>query len=227
MQRNFFLYRRIIISLFISLFSLTAFSQAERFSLSNDAGIQRNFKKEQRYWSLGNTTQAVFHFTPKTGVYVSYAYFTRGIFKNNVTATAKSPSTILQKINYTNSTRMKLRIFSVGWRKYLKGNNNIEDGWNLYGFAGFGLLLGNVDNTHSVSIDSVIYTIPVHSGKAAFKRLTFDIGMGWETPIGGDLFFFTEGKVWVPTTDYPSKYIFANSNAPFVAMLGVGIRVAF
>lgn len=122
---------------------------------------------------------------------------------------------------------MKLKILSLGWRKYLKGSSDIEKGWNIYGFAGFGLLLGDVDNTHSVFIDSVMYTIPVRSGKASFKRMTFDMGIGWETPIGGDLFFYTEGKVWIPTTGYPSKYILANNNAPFVAMLGAGIRVVF
>ena len=219
--------RRILIPLFILLISLTAFSQAERFSIANDAGLQRNFKKEQRFWTLGNTAQALFHLTPKNGIYVSFTYFARGIFKNDVTATAKSPSAILQKINYTNNTRMKLKILSLGWRKYLKGSNDIEHGWNLYGFGGFGLLLGTVENSHSVSIDSLIYTIPVRSGKASFKRLTFDMGIGWETPISGDLFFYTEGKVWIPTSGYPSKYILANNNAPFLAMLSAGVRVVF
>lgn len=199
----------------------------EHFSIANDAGLQRNFKKEQRFWTLGNTSQALFHVTPQNGIYVSFTYFARGIFKNDVTATAKSPSTILQKINYTNNSKMKLKIFSIGWRKYLKGSNAIEHGWNLYGFGGFGLLLGNVENNHSVSIDSLLYTIPVSSGKARFKRLTFDMGIGWETPISSDLFFYTEGKAWIPTLGYPSKYILANNNAPYLAMLSAGVRVVF
>ncbi len=227
LQRNFFLDRRITITFFTTFFFLTAFSQEQRFSIAIDASIQRNLKKEQRYWTLGNTTQAVFHLTPKNGIYVSFAYYARGIFKNDVTATAKSPLTILQKINYTNSSRMKLKQFSVGWRKYLKGTPDAQKGWNLYGNAGFGLLLGGVVNTHSVNIDSVVYNLPVRSGKANFKRLTFDLGLGWEVPVGGDYYFYTEGKIWVPTTDYPSKYIFANSNAPLVIMLGAGIRIIF
>jgi hypothetical protein len=67
----------------------------------------------------------------------------------------------------------------------------------------------------------------VLSGKANFKRLTVDLGIGWEIPIGGDFYFFTEGKVWVPASNYPSKYIFVNNNAPYVAMLGTGIRIVF
>ena len=109
----------------------------------------------------------------------------------------------------------------------MKGTPDAEKSWNLYGFAGFGLLLGQVENTHSVSIDTAVYAVPVLSGKAQFKRLTMDLGVGWEIPIAGDFYFFTEGKVWIPTTDYPSKYIFVNNNAPLVAMLGLGIRILF
>ena len=218
--------RRITITFFFALLFTTAFSQS-RFSIATDAGIQRNFKKGQRFWAIGHTTQAQFHITPKNGVYVLFAYYTRGIFKNSVTATAKSPLTNPQKINYTNSATMRLKQFSVGWRKYLKGTPDTEKGWNLYANAGFGLLLGTVENIHSVNIDTAFYTVPVRSGKAGFKRLTLDLGLGWETPLGGDLYFYTEGKVWIPTTDYPSKYIFVNSNAPLVAMLSAGIRIIF
>ena len=103
----------------------------------------------------------------------------------------------------------------------------LKEGYNIYGYAGFGLLLGRMDNSHSVSTDTTLYNVPVLAGKANFKRLTVDLGLGWEIPIGGDFYFYTEGKVWIPTTNYPSKYIFVNSNAPYVAMLGAGIRILF
>lgn len=219
--------RRITITFFFTLLFITAFSQGQRFSIATDAGIQRNFKKEQRYWAIGHTTQAHFHLTPKNGIYVLFAYYTHGTFKNNVTATAKSPLTIPQQINYTNSAKMRLRQFSVGWRRYLKGIPDAENGWNLYCNAGLGLMPGSVDNIHSVNLDTAVYAVPVRSGKAGFKRLTLDLGLGWEVPLGGEVYLYTEGKVWVPTTNYPSKYIFVNSNAPLVAMLNGGIRIIF
>lgn len=203
-----------------------AFSQ-QRFSLATNLDVQRNFKKEQLYWAAGHTTQALFHLTPKDGIYVWFAYYSYGKFKNNVTATARSILTTPQQVVYINNARMRLKQFSAGWRKYLKGTPDAEKNWNLYGFAGFGLLLGQVENTHSVSIDTAVYAAPVLSGKAQFKRLTMDIGLGWEIPIAGDFYFYTEGKVWIPTTDYPSKYIFVNNNAPLVAMLGIGLRILF
>jgi hypothetical protein len=88
-------------------------------------------------------------------------------------------------------------------------------------------MLGRVINTYSVSIDTTLYNVPVRSGKANFKRLTLDLGLGWETPLGGDVYFYTEGRAWIPTTDYPSKYIFVNKNAPFVASLNFGVRILF
>jgi len=120
---------------------------------------------------------------------------------------------------------MRFKHFSLGWKKYLKGGFQAELGWNLYGYAGFGILIGTVTNYHSVGIDTTLYAVPVRSGKANFKRLTADLGLGWEIPIGADVFFYTEGRVWIPASDYPSKYIFINNNVPLVAMLNAGIRV--
>ncbi len=226
LQSIFLLNKRITITVFFALLSTGAFSQ-QGFSIATDVGLQRNFKKEQLYWAFGHTTQALFHLTPKDGIYIWFAYYSKGNFKNNVTADAKSALTIPQQVNYTNNAKMRLKQFSVGWRKYLKGTPDEEKTWSLYGFAGFGLLLGGITNTHSVTVDTAVYNVPVRAGEANFKRLTMDLGLGWEVPIGGDLYFYTEGKLWIPTTNYPSKYIFVNNNAPFVAMLGAGIRILF
>jgi hypothetical protein len=84
-----------------------------------------------------------------------------------------------------------------------------------------------VDNIHSTVLDTSVYNVPVLTGKANFKRLTADLGLGWELPVGGDIFLYAEGRAWVPTTDYPSKYIFVNNNAPLVGMLNAGIRILF
>src|ERR1043166_9591557 len=104
----------------------------------------------------------------------------------------------------------------MGWKHYLKGASDLEAKWSVYGYAGFGLLLGRVINTHSVAIDTSFYSVPVRNGKANFKRLTFDVGVGYEIFLGGDIYFYNEARVWIPTTDYPSKYIFINNNDPLV-----------
>ena len=218
--------KRITIIFFFALLYTTAFCQ-QGFSLATDISLQRNFKKEQLYWAVGHTTQTIFHLTPKGAIYLSFAYYSNGRFKNNVTADATTVLTIPQKINYINNARMRLKEFSIGWRKYLIGAADAEKKWSLYGNAGFGVLFGSIENVHSVSIDTALYSVPVLSGTARFKRLTLDLGLGWEVPLGGDLFFYTEGKVWIPTTDYPSKYIFINNNAPFTGMICLGVRVLF
>ena len=89
------------------------------------------------------------------------------------------------------------------------------------------MLLGRVINTHSPAIDTSLYDLSVKSGKANFKRLTLDLGLGWEADLGGNIYFYNEARVWVPTTDYPSKYIFINKDAPLVASLNFGIRILF
>ena len=218
--------KRFIISLFFTCFSACVFCQTQ-FSIATDLGLQRSFKKEQQYWAGGHTVHAHFHFTPKDGAYAWISYYSVGKFSNNVTATAKSATTVPQQVNYVNKAEMRFKHFSIGWKRYLKGNCSIDEGWSLYFYTGLGILLGKVTNTHSVAIDTNVYKVPVRSGKANFKRLTLDLGLGWETPIGADVFFYTEGRVWVPTTDYPSKFIFVNKNAPLVAMLNFGLRILF
>jgi hypothetical protein len=194
-------------------------------------GIQRNFKPEQRYWAFGSTTNALFHITPRDGAYVWFAYYSPGHYKNNLVATAKTGSTTPQEIAYINKAKMRLKQISIGWRRYLKGVPNADlDGkrtWNLYGFAGFGLLLGRIENEHSVNIDTSNYIAPVKAGRANFKRLTFDVGAGFEIPIGADFYMYTEGRAWIPTSNYPSEFIFVNRNAPFTGMISLGLRLLF
>jgi hypothetical protein len=220
--------KQVVISLFFVLVStVTALAQQTQFSIATDLGIQRSFKKEQRYWAFGQTVHGHFHFTPKDGIYIWVSYYTNGKFNNTVTATAKSLTTLPQQKIYTNAAIMRFKHVSTGWKRYLKGSSNAEDGWNLYSYAGFGLLLGRVDNIHSTVLDTAVYNVPVLTGKANFKRLTFDLGFGWELPVGGDIFLYAEARAWIPTTDYPSKYIFVNNNAPLVGMLNAGIRILF
>lgn len=195
--------------------------------MATDVGIQRSFKKEQQYWALGHTVQAQFHVTKKDAAYVWLSYYSNGKFLNKLTATAKTTSTLPQQINYDNSARMHFKQFSVGWKKYLKGSFDAEEKWNLYGYAGFGLVLGRVINTHSAVLDTSLYNVPVRVGRANFKRLTVDLGLGTEFPLGADIFLYTEGRVWIPTTDYPSKYIFVNKDAPLIGMFNLGLRVLF
>jgi hypothetical protein len=209
------------------LFFVPAFSQTAQFSLATDVSLLRSFKKEQRYWAIGQTVAGHFNFAPKNGMYVWLAYYSNGKFSNHPSATAKSPLTLPHQIDYTNDAQMRIKHISVGWKHYLKGAYNMEDKWSLYGYAGFGLLFGSIENQHSVSIDSAEYYIPVLQGKANFKRLTLDLGLGYEIPLGGDIYFYMEGRAFLPTTDYPSNYLFVNKKAPLTGSLNTGLRILF
>jgi hypothetical protein len=209
------------------LLNTVVHSQYTRFSIATDLSVQHSFKKEQRFTVIGQTVHAHFHLTPKDGIYVLFAYYSNGNFENNLSATAKSSVTVPQQILYVNNANMRLKQFSAGWKKYLKGTAEAESGWSLYAYAGFGLLLGRVENAHSVVIDTAVYDVPVISGRANFKRLTLDPGLGFEKYLGGDLYIYTEGRLWIPTDGYPSRYIYVNEKAPWTGMFGVGLRVLF
>lgn len=216
--------------LITSLFFLAAnavFSQQARFSFATDLSVQHSFKKEQRFTVIGHTVQAQFHLTPKEGIYVWFVYYSNGKFINNLNAEAKSPATTPQQIAYINNANMRLKEFSLGYKKYFIGNSESEGMLNFYAYAGFGLLLGRVENKHSVGIDTSLYNVPVLSGRANFKRLTIDPGIGIERQLGGDLYGYFEGRVWIPTDGYPSRYIYINDRAPWTGMLSAGLRLLF
>lgn len=218
--------KKILAYLSCSCLTVAAFSQSTTFSLATDLGIQRSFKKEQQYWAVGQTVHFVFHAAPRDGVYAWMSYYSNGTFSNTLKAIAKSPLTNPQQIVYRNNAEMRIKHISLGWRRFLKGAPNSET-WNIYSNAGFGLMLGRVVNTHEPGIDTTVYTIPVRSGKANFKRLTFDLGLGVEIHIGGDIYFYVEGRALVPASDYPSKHLFINDNAPFMATANGGVRILF
>lgn len=219
--------KHLIIFLFSIFIGTAAFAQQARFSLATDVSILRSFKKQQRYWSIGQTVHFHFHFTPTDGAYAWISYYSDGHFTNVLTADAKSSSTAPQQIGYRNNAQVRFKQISLGWKRYLKGTFDSEKQRNLYGYAGFGLMMGRIVNSHSVGIDTSIYNVPVLSGKANFKRLTIDLGLGMEFPVGADIFVYFEGRALVPTTDYPSQYLFINKNAPFTAAANAGLRILF
>jgi hypothetical protein len=217
---------------FILLFSISLLLQLgllsqTTWSISTDFSAIRSMKKNQQFWSVGHTIRSEAHLTKKDGPYVWVSYFIPGKFKNNLTAEAKTTVTNPQTILFQNKANMSLRQFNIGWKHYFKGGANTDGTWNLYGMAGFGVIDGKMKNTFQTVIDTSLYNIPVMDGQAGFKRLTIDLGLGWEALVSGDIYLYNELKVWIPTTDYPTKFLLANSYAPLIASLHIGIRIYF
>ena len=221
------LYRIFLFVITLAL-ATTAFTQKQfpKFSLATDLGLQHSFKKEQRYYAGGHTVHAIFHTDSRNAVYAWISYYSPGKFSNDITATAKLPATTPQQIDYRNNASMRFKHISLGWRRIINGEYDDERN-HFYGYAGFGILLGRVENSHSVAIDTADYNVPVRAGKANFKRLTADLGFGYEAHMGANIYWSAEGRAWIPASDFPSKYIFVNENAPLVGMFNLGIRILF
>ena len=202
-------------------------AQVAQFSLATDFSLQRSIREGQQYWAVGQTVTGQFNFSAKNAAYAWFCYYTKGKFNNDITATAKSPVTVPQNINYTNQASLGFKEISIGWKHYFLGSYNAEDKWNLYTVLGLGLMLGVVENTQTSNIDTSMYMNPVLPGKANFKRLTYDVGLGVEKPVGGDVYLYLEGKSFIPSTDYPSDHLLVNHNAPLTINLSFGIRILF
>ncbi len=197
------------------------------FSLATDLSLLHNFESTQKFTVIGQTLIPQLHIDKKTTFYAWISYHTNGKFENEMTATAKSPTTQPTTITFTNQSEMRLRQFSLGIKQYLIGSYDRLEKFNLYAAGGFGLMHGRVINNFSTAIDTSLYTVQnnVRNGQGDFKRLTFDVTGGAEFPISYEMYIYTEARVHIPTSDYPCKYLLKNSHAPFVAGINLGIRV--
>ena len=217
--------KNFILLLFVGL-SINAWSQAE-FSLATDLSVLRNLNKGQEFWTIGQTVKGNFHFTDKTAAYVWLSYYGKASFRTPATAEAKSPFTNPQSINYSVRSSLRYRQISVGAKRYFKGTYRSDD-LNIYGYAGFGLMLGKVDNVFRTAIDTSRYAIaPPVQGSGKFNRLTFDVGLGTEYPVATDIYLYSELRSWIPSSGYPSDYLRNNKNVPSIVALNIGARLLF
>ena len=88
-------------------------------------------------------------------------------------------------------------------------------------------MLGKASNSYNTPVDSSQYLIPQPmEGSSAFKRLTIDAGLGTEFPLGTAFFVYTEARTWIPTTHYPSPYLYkSNYDIPTIVAFNLGLRV--
>jgi hypothetical protein len=200
-----------------------------KFSLATDISLLHNFDGQQKFTVVGQTILPQWHFDKKSTLYAWFTYHANGKYKGTLTAIARSPSTQPQSFSFTNESQMRLRQLSVGFKRYLIGSFESLEKFNIYVAGGFGLMMGTASNIFSTYIDTALYTVQstVVHGTGDFKRLTFDITGGVEFPISYEIFIYSEIRMHVPTTDYPSSYLVKSSNAPFLGGFNFGIRVLF
>jgi hypothetical protein len=214
---------------FIAVSTFLSLAAGAQFSVATDGTLLRNLNSRQKFWAFGQTVQLNFYPTSgnKNAVYAWVSYYTNGKFKNNFSAAAKDQSTTPQNLPYKVHTNLRYRHLSVGWKHYFRGGYNTETLWNIYGLAGFGLLLGKAENSYSQLVDTALYFItPPKEGNGAFKRMTLDLALGTEFPLGTAVFVYTEARTWIPTSHYPSEYLYVdNYNIPAILAINVGLRV--
>ena len=187
----------------------------------------RNFSPKQKFWALGETVQGNIHFSPKQTMYAWISYYTPGKFTNSLAAEAKSTTTSPLSIPFKTTSRWRNNEISLGWKHFFRGAFDDEDAINVYGFAGFGLMFTKVENGFNASIDTGLYNVPLLEGNNKFYRLTLDLGVGAEYPLGADFFIYGDLRTWIRTSDYPSMYLYSNKNVPLPFMLSAGLRILF
>ena len=199
-----------------------------RSSLATDVTLLRNFSPQQKFWAVGQTIRGDFHFSSRETAYAALVYYSPGKFHNFFIATAKSSQTVPSQVAYFVAGEWRMRQVSLGWKHYFKGTFDADQHWNLYGIAGFGLVFSRIVNTFDM-VDSSLYNSPSRprQGQGEFKRLTLDLGIGGEIPLGGNFFAYGEAKTWLHTTNYPSPYLHNTRNVPMPVIIGAGLRILF
>jgi len=214
--------------IFFLLCNSCLFAQV-KFSLATDISLLHNFDGQQKFTVIGQTVLPQWHLDKRNTIYAWFTYHSNGKYEGTLTATAKAPGTQPQSISFTTKSEMKLRQLSLGLKRYFIGSFDKLENFSVYGTAGFGLIIGSASNTFSTNIDTALYYVQnnVANGTGDFKRLTFDITGGIDFPVSYELFLYTEIRMHIPITDYPSSYLLKNSNAPFLGGINFGLRVLF
>jgi hypothetical protein len=205
-------------------FTATLLYAQGAFSIATDLSILRSISKSSGFFAVGQNVRVDYHITEKGGAYTLVNYYTNGRMNNTAIATAKNATTFPQTFSYNASTIVRYRQISIGWKHFFKGQYDNEDGLNIYGFAGFGLLFGNVETSTNQQIDTTLYTAQPIAGKGNFKRLTLDIGGGAETLLGSGIYLYAELRTWFPASSYPSPYLY-NNDLPRVITFNTGLRI--
>jgi len=197
--------------------------------MATDISLLHNFDGQQKFTAVGQTIIPQWHFDKKSTVYAWFSYHANAKYKTTLTATARSPVTQPQSFSFTNESVMRLRQVSIGYKRYFIGSFENLEKFSAYIAGGLGLMAGTASNSFSTYIDTALYTINsnVVHGTGDFKRLTFDITGGVEFPVAYEIFVYSEVRMHIPTTDYPSNYLVKSSNAPFVGTINLGIRISF
>jgi len=210
------------------LFHVVLQAQQTRISIATDITVLRNFSPNQEFWSIGQTVRGDYHFSSRETMYTSLVYYSPGKFHNFFIAAAKSPQTVPSEVAYYVAGEWRMREVSIGWKHYFRGSFDEERDWNLYGIAGFGLVFTKIINAFA-PVDTFLYqspTVPV-LGEGKFKRLTLDLGLGGEIPLGGNFYAYGEIKTMLPTTHYPSPYLHNTKDVPLPGIVNVGLRILF
>ena len=220
---SFVVMRRSLLAVSLML-SLSVAAQMD-FGLNAGLCGLRNFSPQQKFWAIGQTIQANFHFSPHQALYASFDYYSDGKYRNNFTATAKSLTTQPEQIAYTASGGLIYRQVSLGVKHFFRGAYNSEKDFNIYGIAGFGFLFGKVRNANSPNVDTALYQVQPVSGEGSLKKLTFDLGLGGEVPIGANFFAYVDGRGWLPASSGTSPYLHNQKNVPLSIILSLGLRM--
>jgi hypothetical protein len=201
---------------------------AQYGSIATDVSLLHNFTQGSKFFAIGQTVQGLYHFDPKTSAYAWICYYTPGRFENNFSAVSKDSAVTPQQLSYSTTSSLRYRQFSVGLRHYFKGSYNSETTWNLYGLAGFGLLMVKAENTYNPPVDTALYIVPQQSiaGTENIVRLTADLGLGMETLLGGGIYLYADARTWIQTTRFVSPYLYAQA-VPRVLILSAGVRILF
>lgn len=219
--------RYIFIILFVSFYC--CLPAQVKFSLATNISALHNFDGVQKFTVAGQTVIPQWHLDKKTTLYSWFSYHANGKYRHSLVADAKSTATLPQTFTFTTRSEMKLRQLSLGVKRYFIGNYDKLEKFNLYGAAGFGLLLGNATNNFLTVIDTSLYTVRnnIVNGSGDFKRLTFDLTGGVEFPLSYEIFLYSEIRTYIPASNYPSNYLLKTNNAPFPVSINLGIRVLF
>lgn len=215
--------KQLLLALMVTI-SLAAKAQ---LSVATDLSLARQERIAKTFWSPVQTIKVSYPLSNKLSLYGGIGYANGNESRHPGATTAFYDTISPREIRYTAFTTWRTRHGAAGLKVYLMGSHKAEAGSNIYLLAGVGGMSVKVSTKYSARIDTSNYRpmIP-YEGESAETVLSYEAGLGFEQPLGGNFFWYLEAKTWQPQKNISSPYLIREDRSK-VMMIGAGMRILF
>lgn len=227
---NVIYYKHKIMRFLLSfLLFIIATSANAQFNIVAFGSSFHNFE-DVGYGHIGAGIRGEYPIQEDIAIYGGFSYYHTAQYDRIGTATAFSPTTLPQTINYDIKNILRFDQFYAGGKKYIYGVHNTLKKAGIFGLylsADLGILTGDFESESATDefINYQLYEVPLREDIiGTFMDFTLNLGVGFEFKTG-PVYLFIEPKGLIKIFQAKTTHNELEFNFPFTFVSSYGIRI--